>query len=224
MHPRLDDEDQDDEKEVTWRGHVALCLDSRAFHWTVIALSSVEFSISLAEILHDYLDSSSPSCLAPYRGGEQSKVFETLDACSLFLTSLFVLEIPLNLVAFGVRYYLPKTRHWFLHLFDAFVVTGAFVLSISADGPFASVASLLIVLRLWRVLKLVVSLQVANHEWDESSRRTRPRRRSADDGKGGSSSSDDDEARDRLQDEEDKGEGSKDRVIQRLTQRTDRRH
>lgn len=155
-----------------------------------------------------------------------------------------MLEIPLNLVAFGVRYYLPKTRHWFLHLFDAFVVTGAFVLSISADvnktlalaplrttlipfvsfmqGPFASVASLLIVLRLWRVLKLVVSLQVANDEWDESSRRNRPRRRAeTDDGKGGSSSDQDDEARDRLQDEGDKGGGgrSKDRVIQRLKQR-----
>jgi hypothetical protein len=118
---------------------------------------------------------------------------------------LFLVEIPLDLVAFGIKYYIPfgssDSPHWFLHSFDAVVVIGAFVLSIGANvslpsfslfsrdplatdwlprepseqGPLESVVSLLIVLRLWRILKLVLSIEVGNQELHETSKSLRAR-------------------------------------------------
>ncbi|GAA5898957.1 uncharacterized protein JCM6883_003485 [Sporobolomyces salmoneus] len=149
------------------RSRLALVLGSNPWHWTIIALSSLEFAISFSEIIHDYLDASN-SCHCTSTC-EQSEIFEILDWASLTITSLFLLEIPLDLLAFGIAYYLPRgSPHWFLHLCDALVVIGAFLLTVSSGGPLESVVSLLIVLRLWRILKLVLSLEVGKEEFTES--------------------------------------------------------
>jgi len=56
----------------------------------------------------------------------------------------FILEIPADLLAFGITYYLPlphRAEHWFLHLFDAIVVIGAFILAVGAQVRSKSHAS-----------------------------------------------------------------------------------
>jgi len=95
----------------------------------------------------------------------------------------------MDLIAFGFKFYLPlphHDQHWFLHLFDAIVVIGAFILALGAQvcrkhpsleeteltrdreqGPLESVASLLIILRLWRVIKLVASLEEVQENEEE---------------------------------------------------------
>ncbi|GAA6017877.1 hypothetical protein JCM11491_001201 [Sporobolomyces phaffii] len=155
------------------RSRLAFVLETPAWHWTIIALSSLEFALSFSEILYDYLAASSP-CHCTSTCTEPESLLKVLDASSLALTNVevnpsvsgvFLVELPLDLFAFGPEYFLPGVPHWFLHSFDAVVVVGAFVLSVGATGPFQSVASLLIALRLWRVLKLVASVEVGSEEF-----------------------------------------------------------
>ncbi|GAA5870025.1 hypothetical protein JCM16303_001876 [Sporobolomyces ruberrimus] len=149
------------------RSRLTRILDSNSWHWTVIALSSLEFAISFSEIIHDYLEASNPcNCTGTCR---ESEIFEALEWVSLFITSLFLLEIPMDLVAFGFKFYTPRgSPQWLLHIFDSIIVIGAFVLAFGSKGPLESVVSLLIVLRLWKILKLVLSLEVGKGEFEET--------------------------------------------------------
>lgn len=101
----------------------------------------------------------------------------------------------MDLVAFGFKFYTPGgLPHWLLHIFDSIIVIGAFVLAFGSkvrtiarekrilaatctqlnvfrlvkQGPLESVVSLLIVLRLWKILKLVLSLEVGKGEFEET--------------------------------------------------------
>jgi hypothetical protein len=59
--------------------------------------------------------------------------------------------------AFGLRYYNPfgPVLHATLHLFDAAIIMTTFVLEVVLKGKERELASLLIILRLWRLIKLV---------------------------------------------------------------------
>ena len=80
-----------------------------------------------------------------------------LSYISLAITSLFLIEIPLALWAFGPKYYTPRVGGPYaaLHLFDACVVIVTFVLEAVLRGRERELAGLLILLRLWRLVKLV---------------------------------------------------------------------
>lgn len=81
---------------------------------------------------------------------------ETLSHISLGITTLFLIEIPLQLWAFGPKFYNPVyTLHGSLHLFDAVVIITTFVLEVVLKGRERELAGLLILLRLWRLVKLV---------------------------------------------------------------------
>lgn len=88
---------------------------------------------------------------------------EVLSHVSLAITTLFLIEIPLQLWAFGVRYYNPirgsgdgeRVMFGWLHLFDAAVIVTTFVLEVVLRGRERELAGLLILLRLWRLVKLV---------------------------------------------------------------------
>jgi hypothetical protein len=68
-----------------------------------------------------------------------------------------LIEIPLTVWAFGVEFYNPfgKMTHSRLHLFDAVIIVTTFVLEVVLKGRERELAGLLIVLRLWRLIKLV---------------------------------------------------------------------
>ena len=74
----------------------------------------------------------------------------------------FLLEIPLAVFGFGLRYYCRP-----LHLFDAIVVVTTFVLDVLLRGQEAQIAGLLVLLRLWRLLKLTTSVAVGTEEYQE---------------------------------------------------------
>ena len=86
------------------------------------------------------------------------------------------MEIPLTLWAFGLRYYNPLSKDVphsskmprcsintateisespGFHLFDAFVIISSFILDVVLRGRERELAGLLILLRLWRLIKLV---------------------------------------------------------------------
>lgn len=97
----------------------------------------------------------SPSCTP--EGSGAPKWLEVLAHVSLVITTLFLIEIPLTLWAFGVEFYNPFgiVTHARFHLFDAAIIVTTFVLEVILKGRERELAGLLIVLRLWRLIKLV---------------------------------------------------------------------
>ena len=63
----------------------------------------------------------------------------------------------MTLWAFGVEFYNPfgKVVYARLHLFDAMIIVTTFVLEVVLKGRERELAGLLIILRLWRLIKLV---------------------------------------------------------------------
>ena len=70
---------------------------------------------------------------------------------------LFLIEIPLSLWALRSEFYnlYSGIPHASLHLFDAIIIMTTFVLEVILRGKERELAGLLIVLHLWRLLKLV---------------------------------------------------------------------
>jgi hypothetical protein len=75
---------------------------------------------------------------------------------------LFLVEIPLTLWALGAQYLNPfgPVPHAGLHLFDSIIILTTFVLEVILRGKEAELAGLLVVLRLWRLVKLVGGLHI----------------------------------------------------------------
>jgi hypothetical protein len=106
----------------------------------------------LADLSYTFL---APGCTP--EGPEAPQWLEILAHISLVITAFFLIEIPLTLFAFGVEFYNPfgNVTHAKLHLFDAFIILTTFVLEVVLKGRERELAGLLIVLRLWRLIKLV---------------------------------------------------------------------
>lgn len=85
---------------------------------------------------------------------------EVLSHISLAITTLFLIEIPLTLWALGLRYVNPfgPVPHAGLHAFDSIIILTTFVLEVILRGKEAELAGLLVILRLWRLVKLVGGL------------------------------------------------------------------
>ncbi|KAJ7632516.1 hypothetical protein FB45DRAFT_744715, partial [Roridomyces roridus] len=94
---------------------------------------------------------------------------EVLAHISLVITSFFLLEIPVTLFAVGPKFYNPfgRIQHASLHLFDAFVIVTTFILEFVLRGKEQELAGLLVVLRLWRLVKLVGGVSVGVGEIGE---------------------------------------------------------
>jgi hypothetical protein len=82
---------------------------------------------------------------------------EILSLISTVITTFFLVEIPLALWSLGSEFYNPfgSIPHSSLHLFDGIVIVTTFVLEVILKGKERELAGLLIILRLWRLLKLV---------------------------------------------------------------------
>lgn len=101
------------------------------------------------------------------------------------LAGLFILEPPLALLAFDLAYFSP--RHHVLHLFDTFVVIVSFALifvrpersaTTGTNGKEGqgSLASLVVVLRMWRLVKVVDEVAMGGEEMGEEARAEKQQR------------------------------------------------
>lgn len=106
----------------------------------------------LADLAYTFL---STDC-TPIEGPETPLWLNILANVSLVITTLFLAEIPFTLWALGAQYYNPRgpVVHAILHLFDALVILTTFILEIVLRGRERELASLLVILRLWRLVKL----------------------------------------------------------------------
>ncbi|KAJ3726135.1 hypothetical protein C8R42DRAFT_718370 [Lentinula raphanica] len=139
-------------RSISHRERLAEWLESPYFHKIVIALITIDAAIVLTDLGYTLL---SPNCTQ--EGPEGPEWLEILTHISLGITAFFLLEIPLALFAFGLDYYNPigTVPHAMLHDFDAIIIVTTFILEVFLKGKQRELAGLLIVLRLWRLVKLV---------------------------------------------------------------------
>jgi hypothetical protein len=74
----------------------------------------------------------------------------------MFISCLFLLEIPSSLFAFGWRFYYPWSDepHSTFHLLDALIIIMNFAI-LFLRGPGQEIGGLIVLLRLWRLVKLL---------------------------------------------------------------------
>jgi len=171
--PALDDLEadhdvRDKESKLTRREWLGEKLESKHFHKAVILFIAIDASCVLADLVYTFL---AEPCSSPAGGGEEGQPawLEVLAHISLAITTFFLIEIPLATYAFGLEYYRPlgPVPHASLHLFDAVVIVTTFVLEVILRGREQELVGLLVLLRLWRLVKLVGGIAVGAGEIDE---------------------------------------------------------
>jgi hypothetical protein len=88
-----------------------------------------------------------------------------LHGISLFILSVFMIEIGLKLIAFRLKYFLPSVHHVHGHklyfisfdMFDGMVVVISWILDIASlhEEEAFELIDLVIILRLWRIVRVV---------------------------------------------------------------------
>lgn len=84
---------------------------------------------------------------------------EGLTIAGLVFSSLFLIELVLCVIAFGWRYF----AEWF-HLLDGIVIVASFVIDVLSHGIVEEIASLVIVFRLFRFVKVVEEMSMGAAE------------------------------------------------------------
>ncbi|KAI0807432.1 hypothetical protein C8Q74DRAFT_1362934 [Fomes fomentarius] len=143
------------------RLRTAEVLESAPLHYTVL----IDSACVLADLAYTFL---SAEC-TPIEGPDTPVWLNILAQVSLAITTFFLVEIPLSIWAIGLQNYNPfgPVPHAALHFFDAIVIVTTFVLEVVLRGRERELASLLIILRLWRLVKLVQGIAVGAGELDE---------------------------------------------------------
>jgi len=124
----------------------------------VCVLADLSYSLLHPDCACAPYPASSSSFLSTAGSVDPEKALEILSHISLAITTLFLIEIPLHIFAFGFNYYNPfpgGVPHASFHLFDLIVIVVTFVLEVVLRGGERELAGLLIVFRLWRLVKLV---------------------------------------------------------------------
>ncbi|TCD60020.1 hypothetical protein EIP91_010871 [Steccherinum ochraceum] len=152
-------------RHAKWQRETAELLESPPLHYTVLSLVIIDSVCVLADLAYTVL---SDTC-TPIEGEDAPLWLNVLSHLSLVITTLFLVEIPVTLWALGPSYFNPFGRmpHAALHLFDAIIIVTTFVLEIVLRGKERELAALLIVLRLWRLVKLVGGIAVGAGDLEE---------------------------------------------------------
>ncbi|KAL7417149.1 hypothetical protein BDY24DRAFT_376846 [Mrakia frigida] len=143
-------------------------LESKPVHGAIIFLIALDACFVLADLFYTVLHNQ---CTPEGVPEENPRWLEILEIFSIVITTIFLVEIPLALYAFGTRFFNPfgPVTHAGFHLFDAILIVGTFTLEVALHGRERELAGLLILLRLWRLIKLVGGVAVGVGELDEES-------------------------------------------------------
>jgi len=148
-----------------WQRKTGEALESQNVHKLIITLIIIDAICVITDLGYVFL---SPRCDA--EGEELPPWLEALSYVSLVINSLFLIEIPLATWSFGWRYYSPFSpifQHSGFHLFDALIVLGTFIFEVALRGREEELAGLLVILRLWRIVKVVGGVAVGVSEYNE---------------------------------------------------------
>ncbi|RYO76344.1 hypothetical protein DL766_009170 [Monosporascus sp. MC13-8B] len=137
-------------------------LSSGTQHWLILTL----IILDVAGILSDTFIGLITCELGRRDEGWVGAVRHSLTTFSLVMSCIFMLELALSVFADGLAYF--KDR---LHCFDAFVIVVGFGVDLLEHGIVEEIASLVVMLRLWRIVKLVDEIPVQPSEQTEDLRR-----------------------------------------------------
>lgn len=128
---------------------------SKFGHICVLTLVAIDVLIVLAELILALL-----TCKAPTKTSEA--IEETLSICSITISTVFVLELFSTIMVLGIEY----LTEW-VHALDAIIILASFTLDLTARGATEEIGSLLIIGRLWRIVKLAGEATVVDSERTE---------------------------------------------------------
>ncbi|CAB4408676.1 unnamed protein product [Rhizophagus irregularis] len=140
------------------REKLARKFESRQAHWIILGLVAADFISVFSVIIVSFL--------WPEFEEKEHIFFEVLEYIAFTINFIFVIEVTLKLFIFGIRYFI-KDHHWQLHLFDAGIIITTFLLDFFLKGKQREVAGLLILFRLWRLIKALSTVAVGIIEYDE---------------------------------------------------------
>ncbi|KPM43917.1 hypothetical protein AK830_g2613 [Neonectria ditissima] len=121
-------------------------LSSKYGHYSVLTLVSLDVL----------------SMIAGKSGPDWDLALDVLGSMSLVFSCLFMVELIASVWAFGWIYF----KSWF-HCFDAFIVVAGFITDVVLVGIIEEIASLIVVMRLWRVTKIIEELSLGAQEQSE---------------------------------------------------------
>ncbi|KAF2707077.1 hypothetical protein K504DRAFT_458533 [Pleomassaria siparia CBS 279.74] len=144
--------DLDSERSLTIRRQVTRFLTSKAAHYLVLLLVSLDVACLFADIVINLL-----TC------GHRTKPYDDaltgLEYVSLVFSCLFVLELIASVWAFGSSFFRSK-----FHCFDATIIITSFIFEVALQGVTEEVFSLIVILRLMRVVKIIDEFSVGAEE------------------------------------------------------------
>jgi len=136
------------------RGIVQDFLSSTAQHYTVLGLVSCDLLGIFADIIINLYQ-----CDEVDTDPKWDDVRNGLGIAGLVFSCLFMLELLGSVWAFGWNYF----NSWF-HCFDATVIVAGFITDVLLHGILEEVASLVVILRLWRFFKIIEEFSVGAEE------------------------------------------------------------
>jgi len=138
------------EASLTRKQQLCQHLESRHFQLLVLILTLTDLIIVVAEMTLSLID--------PFEERVSHVVLSIFTALSLTILSFFTLELFTHAFAFGLSYFCHVG-----HFLDLIVIVAALILEILLKGTSREIVGLLIVVRFWRVLRLMdaVALTVA---------------------------------------------------------------
>ncbi|CAG8447046.1 8593_t:CDS:1 [Scutellospora calospora] len=144
------------EKSYNFRDHMEKFLKARQTHWIVLCLVLADFLCVMTTVVI--------TVLWPDINEEEHFLIEVLSLIAFIINCLFIIEIGMHIFIFGLGYFF-KGSNWFIHLFDAIIVIATFFLEILLKGKQREVAGLLIIFRLWRLIKILSAVAVGIEEY-----------------------------------------------------------
>ncbi|KAI1308615.1 hypothetical protein F5Y03DRAFT_350406 [Xylaria venustula] len=136
--------------------------ESRTKHWAILTLILLDVAGILAEIFIALI-----TCEL-HRADEEwvAPTLRGLAGFALAMSCVFMVELALSIFADGVKFF----SSWF-HCLDAFVIVVSFAIDLLEHGIAEEIASLVVVLRLWRFVKIIQEFSVEQEELMEGLRR-----------------------------------------------------
>ncbi|KAE8140209.1 hypothetical protein BDV38DRAFT_27621 [Aspergillus pseudotamarii] len=141
-----------------WRQAARDFLSSRRGHYLILLLVSVDVACTFADFLIE-LHVCELTKHGSYVAAGWSVTQEVLAIIGLVFSCLFMLELMVTVFSFGKCYFSSK-----FHVFDALVIIVAFGVDVALHGIEEELGSLIVVLRLWRVFKIIEELESANED------------------------------------------------------------
>ncbi|CAG8558084.1 6867_t:CDS:2 [Scutellospora calospora] len=140
-----------DKSDKSLSSRLKRCLQAQKTHWLILFLVTIDFLCFMTMIVLSFLWANIER--------EQHWIFETLTIIAFIINVIFLIEITLSFIVFGLSYF-TKGPHWFFHIFDALLVFTTFFLEIFLHGKQQEIVGLFIILRFWRLIKVVGSVAI----------------------------------------------------------------